>query len=264
MKNYYDYKTTIEKFQLQLSNTLSIEEREIHPYHEILYCSDVQTVLHTESRQLKLMGNNLIIIPKGQYHLFDLTNIDQFARLKIVIPEETISSLPCRALFSNIQVHKAINFHTELLIRQICEVLHEEQKHKQGFYLTSSVMMLLAELTETPPIKLEHYYENSSVLIQITKHISQNLSDDLSIPNLAKAMNVSPSFLTHRFQKELGISIHRYITQKRMIYARELIDSGYKPTKIYLKCGYKDYSTFYKAYCNFFHIPPSGLSEKQS
>lgn len=99
-------------------------------------------------------------------------------------------------------------------------------------------------------------------MVRITEHISHNLSGDLSVRNLAKTFNVSPSFLTHRFQKEVGISLHRYITQKRMIYARECIDAGKKPTKIFADCGYKDYSSFYKAYCDFFSMSPSAQGKK--
>lgn len=257
MNTDYDYKMTAGRFHLQLSNTLTIAEREIHSYHEILYCPNVQTVLHTERRQLTLSGKNLLIIPKGQYHLFDLSAADRFPRLKIAVPDAVTGEIPGCSLFLDIHGYNVINLPTELLIRQISETLSKGQTDMQAFYLSCAVWMLLAELNSMPPAKLKCSQSNNVLLVQLTDYITQNLSGDLSIKALAKIINASPSYLTHRFQKEVGIPLHRYITQKRMIYARELIDSGEKPTKIYLDCGYKDYSSFYKAYCDFFSAPPS-------
>ena len=262
MENFYDYQQTSSGFRLQLSNSLSITEREIHPYHEILYCPDVQTVLHTENRQLKLGGKNLLIIPKGHYHMIDLMRINRFPRLKICVPDEIVSKIPCCGLFSDLRVISTLNLHTELLLRQIGELIPAEPTDLQDFYLSSAVMMLLAELSTLPPTSQGAYKENNALMIQITRYITKNLAGDLSVQTLAKVFSVSPSFLTHRFQKEIGISLHRYITQKRMIYARERIDNGDKPTKFYADCGYKDYSSFYKAYCDFFSHSPSEQVEK--
>lgn len=257
MNSFYDYQTTCGRFSLLLSNSLSFAEREIHAYHEILYCADADTVLHTENRQLSLKGRNLLIIPKGQYHLFDLSATSHFPRLKISVPAEAASEIPECSLFSDIHVYSTLSLHADLLLRQISEALHHIHSAKQAFYLASAVTMLLAELNALPPIKPACYLENSSLLVQVTDHISRNLSNDLSIRNLSKIFSVSPSFLTHRFQKEVGIPLHRYITQKRMIHAWEQIASGREPTKIYPDCGYSDYSSFYKAYCKFFSVPPS-------
>ena len=94
-------------------------------------------------------------------------------------------------------------------------------------------------------------------IVKVIAYISEHLSSNLNVKLLAKTANVSPSFLTHKFPKEVGIPLHRYIVQKRMVYAKERIDLGERPSKIYVDCGYRDYSSFYKAYLNFFGVPPS-------
>ena len=254
MENYYDYNLTCGEFRLQLSNSLTFAEREIHPYHEILYCPDAHAILRTENRQRMLSGKNLLLIPKGQYHLVDPLQSREFPRLKIAIPDEIITQIPDCTLFSNLHVADTLNLHIDLLLQKISEAL---QRGNQSFYLTSAVTMLLAELSVLAPASVDTYRENTALMVRITEHISHNLSGDLSVRNLARIFSVSPSFLTHRFQKEVGISLHRYIIQKRMIYARERIDAGGKPTKIFADCGYKDYSSFYKAYCDIFSLSPS-------
>ncbi len=50
--------------------------------------------------------------------------------------------------------------------------------------------------------------------------------------------------------------IHDYINVKRLIIAQELLKQGKKPTDIYEKCGFHDYSTFFRAYKSRFGISP--------
>ena len=74
---------------------------------------------------------------------------------------------------------------------------------------------------------------------------------------MAEQVHISASGITHRFKKEFGIPIHKYIMQKRLIYAKRLVEEGKQLTKIYSDVGFKDYSSFYKAYMNYFGYAPS-------
>ena len=47
-----------------------------------------------------------------------------------------------------------------------------------------------------------------------------------------------------------------------MILARDLFLSGEHASKIYADCGYRDYSSFYKAYVRIFGFAPSEKEEK--
>ncbi|MBR2181446.1 MAG: AraC family transcriptional regulator [Oscillospiraceae bacterium] len=62
-------------------------------------------------------------------------------------------------------------------------------------------------------------------------------------------------FFDNRFSGRTAI--YRYITEKRLIYAHNLITNNNPPTKIYLDCGYRDYTSFYRAFVKMFGYPPS-------
>ena len=70
-------------------------------------------------------------------------------------------------------------------------------------------------------------------------------------------MNVSEATLFKCFKKNLGISVYKYILEKRLLMAHKLIRSNKNPTKIYLECGYTDYPAFYKGYVKMFGHSPS-------
>ena len=63
----------------------------------------------------------------------------------------------------------------------------------------------------------------------------------------------------HRFKEETGYTLHSYIEQKRLLHASELIKEGAPAMKAAQECGFKEYSTFLRAFKRNFHISPKEL-----
>lgn len=58
------------------------------------------------------------------------------------------------------------------------------------------------------------------------------------------------------FKQETGYTLGQYITQKRLLLARELILSGVPSTQVCFDCGFRDYSTFSRSYKKLFQESP--------
>ena len=91
---------------------------------------------------------------------------------------------------------------------------------------------------------------------RIVRYINQNLSKALSIEELCEQFYISRAQLCRRFKRVTGASVGKYITAKRLIAAQNLLRQGKKPTEVYPACGYQDYSTFYRAYLQYFGYSP--------
>ena len=63
---------------------------------------------------------------------------------------------------------------------------------------------------------------------------------------------VSPSTLSHKFSKELKISVYQYITKKRLSVAHKLIKQGESLKNAALSSGFNDYSCFYRLYKKYY------------
>jgi AraC-like DNA-binding protein len=61
-----------------------------------------------------------------------------------------------------------------------------------------------------------------------------------------------------QFRQETGTTVHLYITQKRLVKARELIDSGMRATEACYRCGWRSYSSFTRAYNKHLGTTPTG------
>ena len=146
-------------------------------------------------------------------------------------------------------------------LKLICDKLYRILKLNEknsAFHAYAAFLMLISEL-DMYDIDEDNYnpVQENSVINSIAEYISDNLSGNLDIKSLAEIMHISPSGITHMFKKEFGIPIHKYIMQKRLVYAKRLVENGEQLSKIYTDVGFKDYSSFYKAYKNYFGYAPS-------
>lgn len=94
---------------------------------------------------------------------------------------------------------------------------------------------------------------------EILKYINSNLSENLSIDNLANKFFISKYYLMHKFKKETGYTLHKYILQKRLLLAKDLIKSGEPIVKTSLKCGFNDYSCFLRSFKKMFNESPKRI-----
>ena len=100
-----------------------------------------------------------------------------------------------------------------------------------------------------------------SLYEQLCFYIDEHLSEDLSLERLAAELFVSKYHIAHVFKDEIGISIHQYISKKRLARCREALLGDVPVTKVYLLFGFHDYSSFYRAFKKEYGISPKDFKE---
>ncbi|MBQ8529176.1 MAG: helix-turn-helix transcriptional regulator [Clostridia bacterium] len=100
--------------------------------------------------------------------------------------------------------------------------------------------------------------EEGDLIAEVIRYLNGNLTADISLDSLSRRFFVSKYYLCRAFKRRSGISIHGYVTAKRIAYAKQLIAKGETATSVAYKVGYGDYSAFYRAYLKETGTSPTG------
>ena len=98
-------------------------------------------------------------------------------------------------------------------------------------------------------------------IMEMLRYIDEHLSEELDAEHLASAFYISKFHMMRLFRRETGTTIHLYITQKRLIRAKELMDKGMRATEACYQCGFHSYSSFTRAYNRYAGTTPTGRTD---
>jgi len=223
---------------------------EIHSFHEILFFIKGDAVFISEKERMRVSENTLFLIPAEAFHRFDIRDQGNYERcvFNFLPPTEIVDTIS--EIMTEVRIVDKCN-------REICGIF----SRLRGIYddtfseLERATMMkalffqLIMELklcTESfTTLKMR---SAESVVARAIAYIDGHYRKSISVGDIAKALSVSPSLLSHYFKSELNISVYRYITEKRIAYAHRLAQAGTPLTEVSRLCGYGDYSSFYRAY----------------
>ena len=94
----------------------------------------------------------------------------------------------------------------------------------------------------------EQSSRSSKRVADVIAYINERIGQDLSLDEVSSHFYISKYHLIREFKNYTNRSVYQYIVAKRIIQAKLLIQSGLKPTDVYLQCGFREYSSFYKAF----------------
>ena len=96
----------------------------------------------------------------------------------------------------------------------------------------------------------------NALMEQITAFVDANLTEKLTLKVISAHCGVSVSTVTQLFQKQAATTFHDFVTQRRMEMARKLISEDMPLEQVGKEIGYRDHSTFYRAFRRYFDVSP--------
>ncbi len=127
-------------------------------------------------------------------------------------------------------------------------------------YITE-LMVHINNLAFHDKVRLDVDTKKNNLIDEILEYINNHIDEDISIDELSDYFYLSKFHLSREFKKYTGTTIHRYIVQKKLIEAKELILKGVPITSVYTQCGFGDYSNFFRAFKNEYGFTPKQFYE---
>jgi AraC family transcriptional regulator len=97
-------------------------------------------------------------------------------------------------------------------------------------------------------------------LSRVVEYIRDNVAQDLSLAELARLVDMSPSRFKVVFKQSLGLPVHQYVIRRRVEYAAELIGHGAQPlSDIALQAGFANQSHMARCMKRLTGVTPAAL-----
>ena len=245
-----------------------------HDYYELLHCrSTVGVEYLIGSNRYRLQKGDIVLVPPGVSHRPILPehltapyerdvlwiSKDFMENLLRMFPDDTINQrnhiIPIRTAGTRWE------FMGELFRRGVLE--EEEKRPGWDAAVMGNTLTIFANLRR---IYIERSagtmkVEKPELTDRITAHIEKYYATHITIDDLARQFYVSNSTISHLFKQKMGVSVYRYITQRRLIAAKTLIGQKLPMEEIAQQVGFLDYSTFYRAFKQEYGISPRQFAQ---
>ena len=245
-----------------------------HNYTEVIFCRTSAGVEYLiGSNRYRIQKGDIVYVPPGVSHrpILPEKMTGPYERDVLWISQEFLSTM--MELFPDdaaAQRDHSIPIRTagtrwEFLGELFRTGVLEEEAKRPGWEIAvmGNTLMILANMKRaymersTGPVKAE----KPELLDRITAYIEGNYASHITVDDLARQFYVSNSTISHLFKQKMGVSLYRYITQRRLIAAKLLISGKVPMEEISRRVGFVDYSTFYRAFKQEFGISPRQFSQ---
>jgi AraC-like DNA-binding protein len=247
-------------------NTVSLHS---HAYSELIYCRQADGVEYlVGSNRYKLQPGDIVFIYPGVSHcpLMPEQMADAYVRDVIWLSADFTQRI--QGIFGEEETWhpgeltplRTAGTKWEFLGDLFARGVREEEGRKQGWEaaVIGNTLMIVAYLqriySQRSGDKIQA--EKPELLDRIAACIEENYSSHISATELARRFYVSSSTISHLFKQRMGVSVYRYITQRRLIAAKSRIEAGESMENVALAVGFSDYSGFYRAFKQEYGISP--------
>ena len=125
-----------------------------------------------------------------------------------------------------------------------------------AFTYLAQILVQINRLAQQSSRDTDVKIASDSVVYSVLAYINEHYSEDLTLDFLANQFFISKYHLSREFNRLIGTSVHRYIIQKRLVIAKQMLSEGVSSSVVYQHCGFGDYSNFYRAFKAEYQISP--------
>lgn len=248
-----------------------------HDFNKILILLRGDVTYTIEGRTYDLQPNDIVFVNAGEVHKPTIQSVIPYERIVVYVSPDYLNAHQKNKADLNTCFHQAHKEQSHVLriksfsnsrLRSCMQRLETSLQDKEFAHELFHEILFLEFMIELNRASLGDaisYISNTSsnkTILAILSYLNEHLTEDISIDTLAEKFFLSRYYLMHTFKEETGYSIGNYLTTKRLLLAKEMISNGKPITEVCYSCGYKNYSTFSRAYKKNFGLPPRLLNQK--
>ena len=242
-----------------------------HRHCEVYYFISGKGHYTVEGRDYPLSAGSILLMRDGETHKLHISPDVPYERISIhfalddIIPEQGLFA-PLRALFldhapGRKNAFSTVNLEKEDFItgcfERICRPACDDGEFR--LRLAANLIAILTELRANGENAVAHaprVTEESAQVAEIIDYINKHLTEIRGLSELEEKFFFSKSTLGRMFLRSTGSTVWEFVTIKRLLAARRMIQAGKSAALSAAACGFGDYSAFYRQYRRAFGESP--------
>lgn len=248
-KVIYSHKHTCQNVYLKVHS---------HNDYELIFFTQGDVSYTVENKKFQLKKYDLIITRPAVFHNLIINSACEYDRYNFLLSLNGFYADILSSISDDVDV---INCADDTIIIDSFKKLdfYEENYSEEEFQKVACALLteICYKLKYKNEASVQPYKPLPDIIKKAIDYINANLFEIKDIAEVSSALFVSKNYFFRVFKQELKISPKKYITNKRLLRAQNLLRAGEKPTAVYLDCGFDNYTSFYKQYVSEFGYPPS-------
>ena len=239
-----------------------------HDFYEVYFLIRGKVRYRVEGRTYELEPGDILLMNPQELHQAEVEKGASYERLVLWINRSYIESLGGNldACFDidrpgHVNLLKPDKLQRSNLQEMLDKIRKEVKSSSFGHdtYAKGLLMLFLVEINRLAD-KTESYVPNpedeEDLLSRVLSYIAAHYQEKLTLDMLSQEFYVSKYYLSHEFTERVGTSVYRYIIFRRLMQAKEMMESGLAPGEVYQACGFGDYANFFRAFKSEYGISP--------
>ena len=245
--------------------------RHSHPYTEVYLFCEGEVDMEIGARTCPLRPGDVLVLPPGTEHRAVVRGEAPYRRFVFWLSEEFCAALRNESpdylkLFDRVRREKDYLCHLDSLefnslrgkLFALLEELHTDRFGRDAqFAVCARDLLLTLERIVLGKTEPHAKGEARSSYQLITDCIAARLGEDLSLDALSRELFLNKYYIAHLVRENTGLSLHQYITKKRLAACCEAIQGGESITRACARLGFANYSSFYRAFVKEYGASPS-------
>ena len=245
-----------------------------HEFCKILLLVSGQGSYFVDGKRYHIRSGDAVLIGSHSIHKPELSDAEVYERIIIYVSPDYLQQMSApdcdlNALFSGEKGHVLrLKEQRRKAVFTLAAAL-ERDLASDGFgravLSQADLLRLLVELgrsmQDAHTDRLRPVMTQNRRVLEIMEYLDRNLAEEIDIDRLAEVFYISKYYMMRLFHRETGATVYAYLTQKRLLKARELIAGGMRATEACYACGFRSYSSFTRAYGKYFGTTPTGRAD---
>jgi AraC-like DNA-binding protein/mannose-6-phosphate isomerase-like protein (cupin superfamily) len=240
-----------------------------HSFYEVMLCRAADRIEYLiGSKRYKIGAGDVVIIPPGVSHMPIFPEDMQYPYDRDILwvnaafMEKIIDLFPG---FSSNRINTALLLHTKgstfsHISDYFTDGINETLSQKAGYdkIITAHAILIISHILRSASEGEGSHFEpeKPTMINSLIEHIEGHLDERLNLDEVAARFYISRGTVNKLFKESMDTTFYKFVTQRRLILAKVLIGEGENMESVSQKCGFTDYSTFYKAFKKEYGISP--------